>query len=168
MRHLLFVLALLAAALSAGFFYAFSTTVMPGLSEAGAVPAIQAMQGINVVVRTPLFAAVFFGTLVLALLAALAARSAGHRGASRLALLGAVIHAGAVIGVTLQVNVPLNETLATVTTGDANAATTWSHFAEPWTFWNHVRTAGAVVAFLCLVIAYAVDLTSTGRRIGLR
>lgn len=168
MRHLMFVLALLVSALSAGFFYAFSTTVMPGLGEAGASAAIQAMQGINNVVRSPLFAAVFFGTLVLALLAALAARSAGHRGASRLAFLGAVVHAAAVIGVTLQVNVPLNETLATVTTGDASAAATWAHFAEPWSLWNHVRTLGAIVTFLCLVAAYAVDLTSTGRRAGLR
>lgn len=168
MRHVLFVLSLLAAALSAGFFYAFSTTVMPGLAEAGAAHAIRAMQGINVAVRTPLFAVVFFGAVVLPLLAALAARSAGHRGAARLVLLGAVIQAGAVIGVTLQVNVPLNETLATVTAGESTAASIWSDFAGPWDLWNHVRTIGAIVAFLCLLAAYAVDLTSTGRRPGLR
>ncbi len=83
MRHLFFVLALLCTALSAGIFYAFSTIVMPGLDLGGALSAIHAMQGINTVVRNALFAAVFFGALVIPLLAALGARSAGHRGAAR-------------------------------------------------------------------------------------
>lgn len=164
MRHVFFVLALLCAALSAGLFYSFSTIVMPGLDLGGPAAAIHAMQGMNTVVRNPIFAAVFFGTLILPLLAAFGARAAGHRGAARLAVLASVIHAAAVIGVTLQVNVPLNETLATVVANDPNAANFWKDFAVPWTAWNHVRTGGAIVAFLCLLGAWAFDLTSAGRR----
>ncbi len=168
MRHLFFVLALLCAALSAGVFWSFSTIVMPGLDLAGPAMAIHAMQGINAVVRNPLFAGVFFGTLILPLLAALGARSAGHRGAARLAALAALIHAGAVIGVTLQATVPLNDTLATVVSNDANASNFWKDFAVPWATWNHVRMGGAVLTFLCLLAAWATDLTSAGRRPGLR
>jgi len=164
MRHVFFVLALLCTALSAGIFYSFSTIVMPGLDLGGAAAAVNAMHGINTVVRSPIFAIVFFGALLLPLLAALGARSAGHRGAARLAGLAALIHAAAVIGVTLQVNVPLNETLATVAGADANAASYWKDFFAPWTLWNHVRTLGAILAFLCLLAAWAVDLTSAGRR----
>jgi uncharacterized membrane protein len=169
MRHIFFVLALLCTALSAGLFWSFSTVVMPGLDLGGAAQSIHSMQGMNAVVRNPLFAAVFFGALVLPLLAALGARSAGHRGAARLAVLAALVHAGAVIAVTLQVNVPLNETLATVAANDPNAANFWRDFAVPWTKWNHVRTGGAVAAFLCMLAAWAMDLTAAGRRsFGLR
>lgn len=164
MRHVFFVLALLCTALSAGLFYAFSTIVMPGLDLGGAASAIHAMQGMNAVVRNPIFAAVFFGALVLPLLAALGARSAGHRGAARLAFLAALIHAAAVIGVTLQVNVPLNETLATVAANDPSAANFWKDFAVPWTTWNHVRTGGAILTFLCLLASWGLDLTTAGRR----
>ena len=164
MRHVLFVLALLCTALSAGIFYSFSTIVMPGLDLGGAASAVNTMHGMNTVVRSPIFAIVVFGALVLPLLAALGARSAGHRGAARLAGLAALIHAAAVIGVTLQVNVPLNETLATVAGADANAASFWKDFSTPWSLWNHVRTLGAVLAFLCLLAAWAVDLTSASRR----
>jgi len=137
---------------------------MPGLDLGGAASAVNSMHGMNTVVRSPIFAIVFFGALVLPLLAALGARSAGHRGAARLAGLAALIHAAAVIGVTLQVNVPLNETLATVAGADANAASYWKDFATPWVLWNYVRTLGAMLAFLCLLAAWAVDLTSAGRR----
>jgi uncharacterized membrane protein len=59
---------LLRAALSAGLFYSFSTIVMPGLDFGGPAAAIHAMQVKNTVVRYPIFAAFFFGTLVLPLL----------------------------------------------------------------------------------------------------
>ncbi|MBN9539978.1 MAG: DUF1772 domain-containing protein [Reyranella sp.] len=164
MRHLFFVLALLCTGLSAGIFFTFSILVMPGLDLGGALSAIHAMQGINTVVRNALFAVVFFGALVLPLLAAFGARSAGHRGAARLAFLAALLQAVAVIGVTLQVNVPLNETLATVAASEATASGTWREFSGPWSSWNHVRTAGAILAFLGLLAAWAMDLTSTGSR----
>lgn len=164
MRHVFFVLALLCMALSAGIFYSFSTIVMPGLDLGGAASAVNSMHGMNTIVRSPIFAIVFFGALILPLAAALGSRSAGHRGAARLAGLAALIHAAAVIGVTLQVNVPLNETLATVAGADASAASYWKDFSVPWALWNYVRTLGAILAFLCLLGAWAVDLTSVSRR----
>ena len=72
-RVALFVLALLAGALSAGFFYTFSILIMPALATADAGTAILAMQKINLSVRTPLFAFAFFGAPALALLTAAAA-----------------------------------------------------------------------------------------------
>ena len=74
MRHVFFVLALLCTALSAGIFYSFSTIVMPGLDLGGAMSAVSSMHGMNTVVRSPVFAIVFFGALILPLLAALGAR----------------------------------------------------------------------------------------------
>ena len=79
--------------------------------------------------------------------------------------LAALIYAAAVIGVTLQVNVPLNETLATVAGADANAASYWKDFWVPWASWNHVRSLGAILAFLCLLGAYKMGwIAPTGVR----
>ena len=113
-RVALFVLALLAGALSAGFFYTFSILIMPALATADAGTAILAMQKINLSVRTPLFAFAFFGAPALALLAAAAAGMAGHRRAAWLALVSGLLQVGAVFAVTMLVNVPLNEALAPV------------------------------------------------------
>ena len=91
-RMALFALALLAGALSAGFFYTFSILVMPALATADAGTAIVAMQKINLSVRTAFFAFAFFGAPALALLAAAAAGLAGHRRAAWLALVAGLLH----------------------------------------------------------------------------
>jgi uncharacterized membrane protein len=46
-QHGLIMAGLLASALSAGFFYTYSISVMPGLAAADPSSAIRAMQGIN-------------------------------------------------------------------------------------------------------------------------
>ena len=125
-RTALFALALLAGALSAGFFYTFSILVMPALGTADAGTAIVAMQKINQSVRTPLFAFAFFGAPALALLVAAAAGLAGHRRAAWLALVSGLLQVGAVFAVTMLVNVPLNEALAPVAASAPTAAATWA------------------------------------------
>ena len=60
----------------AGFFYAFSAVVMPGLSTADPAIAMEAMQAINASVRNIAFAVGFFGA-PLACVAAMA--HAAHR-----------------------------------------------------------------------------------------
>ena len=51
----------------AGYFFAFSATVMRALERQPAAPGIAAMQAINVVVLNPLFLGTFFGTAILSL-----------------------------------------------------------------------------------------------------
>lgn len=162
-RTVLFALALLAAALSAGFFYTFSILVMPALATADAATAIVAMQKINLSVRTALFAFAFFGAPALALLAAAAAGLAGHRRAAWLALLGGLLQVGAVFAVTMLVNVPLNEALAPVAASGPAAAATWASYDVQWTPWNHVRAVGAAVSFLLLLAAFASDVVAVRR-----
>lgn len=70
-------------------FYTYSISVMPGLEASEPGAAVRAMQGINAVIRTPVFAFSFFAALILPLLASVAAR---HRPARSLAAAGAVIY----------------------------------------------------------------------------
>jgi uncharacterized membrane protein len=161
-RTALFALALLAGALSTGFFYTFSILVMPALATADAGTAIVAMQKINLSVRTALFAFAFFGAPALALLAA-AAGLAGHRRAAWLALVAGLLQVGAVFAVTMLVNVPLNEALAPVAASGPAAAATWASYDAQWTPWNHVRAVGAAASFLLLLAAFASDVVAARR-----
>jgi len=60
------VLTLILTGAIAGFFYAYTSSVMRGLDAIPAAHAIVAMQGINATVRNWVFAPAFFGTPVAA------------------------------------------------------------------------------------------------------
>jgi uncharacterized membrane protein len=160
LRRLLLVLALLAIAIIAGFFYAYSVSVMPGLNASDPVSAINAMKAINAVVRTAEFAVSFFGALVLPFLCLLLVR----RRPVVLALVAAVLLYGiGAFAVTLAFNVPLNEALAGVTPTQANAAQTWSAYIEPWLMWNHIRMAASIASFLAMVVALFAEFRGLPR-----
>lgn len=146
---------LLAAALSAGLFFAFSVLVMPGLGTAPPAVAVRAMQAINAAVRTPLFAFAFFGPLLLSPAAALTAWSAGEARVAGLALAGLLVYAAGTFGVTFAVNIPLNEALAAAVPASGDAAEPWRGFAARWTAWNHVRTLASLLCGGLLTAALA-------------
>jgi uncharacterized membrane protein len=149
-RRTLLSLALLASALIAGFFYTYSISVMPGLAAAEPAAAIQAMQGINATIRTPIFAFAFFGAFGFTLLAAALSRTRGVL----LPLLGAVaIYGAGGLALTFVVHVPMNDALATVTVTSSDAGQVWRDYAEPWTAWNHIRAVTSAIAFACVALA---------------
>ncbi|MGB7208730.1 MAG: anthrone oxygenase family protein [Pyrinomonadaceae bacterium] len=72
-----------------------------------------------------------------------------ERGAAFL-LTGAVLYLIGSGAVTMVLNVPLNNALATATPTDPQSADLWKNYLANWTFWNHVRAAaslGAAAAF---------------------
>lgn len=143
-RRLFLLLAALASAWAAGFFYTYSISVMPGLAVAEPASAIGAMQGINATVRTAIFAFAFFGTPVFILLAAATAR---RRTVILPLLAAAVIYAAGDLAPTFLLHVPMNEALATVKATSTEAAAIWRDYAGPWTAWNHLRAAAATATF---------------------
>jgi uncharacterized membrane protein len=153
-RYVMLVLGVLAAALIAGFFYAYSVSVMPGLGATDPLAATLAMRGINAVIRTPLFAFSFFGALAFPLAGAVLAR---HRAVAVLAVAGGLVYGVGGVAVTFTVNVPLNETLAAASPAATNAADLWRQYAAPWTVWNHVRTLASIIAFALVTAALVVE-----------
>jgi uncharacterized membrane protein len=158
-RHGLLLVGLLASALSAGFFYSYSISVMPGLSAADPQSAIRAMQGINREIRTPVFAFAFFGALVFPLAAALLAWLGRDRRVAALALSSTVVYAAGVLAVTFAVNVPLNDLLASASPTGDTAASIWANYERPWTTWNHVRAVAAIAAFGLLAAAAVLQFS---------
>jgi uncharacterized membrane protein len=152
-----FVALLLSGAI-AGFFYAYSCSVMWGLDTSDPRAAIDAMQRINIVVRNAAFFPAFFGTPVVALAAAGLWLSQGRRDVALLLALAAAIYLVGAFLTTLAVNVPMNEALGrTAIPTDAEAAAAiWRDYSAPWTRWNHVRTAASLAALA--MVGWALHL----------
>lgn len=111
----------LGCGLAAGVFFSFSAFVMEGLARLPTGQGISAMQSINrTAVRPPLLIALF-GTAVLCLgLAVWALTSSGGRPGAWL-LAGGGLYLVGVIGVTIGLNVPLNDELAALDPESAEA-----------------------------------------------
>jgi uncharacterized membrane protein len=152
----LFAVALFAAlgcGLMAGFFLAFSFTVMGALARLPPAQGIAAMQSINVVVINPWFGVAFFGTAVAC--AGLTAFSLFRWQApgSAYLLTGGLLYLVGTILVTIMFNVPRNNGLAAVDPASADGARLWADYLTSWTAWNHVRTATSLAAAASLTIA---------------
>ena len=142
MTTILPMLSLVEAGALFGFFYAWVCSTMWGLDAADPRVAIAAMQAMNASVRNLVFAPVFFGTpIILALTALVLWRSELGAAAIWFALAAAVVGVLAV-GLTMAVNVPMNETLARqdVPEDIEAARAIWAAYSPDWQFWNQVRT----------------------------
>ncbi len=147
----------------AGFFYAYSSSVMIGFDAASPHAAIEAMQAINATIRNPIFAPAFFGPAIVGFGLALAYGVARcppawfARGAFLTYLIGGFL-------LTLSVNLPMNDGLAssTIPTNPEAARLVWITYSEPWTWWNTVRTIASFVSLALLLAAFAAEMRGTG------
>jgi uncharacterized membrane protein len=136
-----------------GVFYAFSSFVMRGLARIPPAQGIAAMQSINVTVLNPWFLIPFVGTAAASvLLAVISLLRWGEPGALwRLA--GSALYFFGTFVVTRAFNVPLNDDLEAVDATSEAGATRWARYVPTWTAWNTLRTATAIGAAVCLIIA---------------
>lgn len=138
------LLAALGAAMMAGLLFAFSNFVMRALAQLPPASGMEAMQRINVTIINPVFLALFAGTPLLYVLAGLMALHPEASVGRVYLLAGALCYLAGVLGVTMLVNVPLNDALAGL--GPSAAPARWPEYVTVWTRWNHVRTVCAVVS----------------------
>lgn len=145
--------AVLSTGLVSGFFYAYACSVTRGLALLPDERYIAAMQAINATVRNATFALSFFGAVFFLVLALVV-----HAGRFRslrfgLILLACLLYIGGGFLLTLGVNVPMNEELATVSLNASpeTLARAREAYEGPWNFWNAVRTVFSTLALLALV-----------------
>ena len=145
--------ATLTTGLAAGVFYAYAVSVNLGLATQPDASYVATMQAINDRIENPLFFASFFGALLL-LLATFAVHFPRPRsGRFWLVALACLLYVGGGFLLTVFVNVPLNEQLASVA-ADASPgelARARAGYEGPWNYWNSVRTMFSFVAFVALV-----------------
>jgi uncharacterized membrane protein len=141
--------------LLAGLYFAFSTFIMTALGRIDQAAGIAAMNAINVEIVRSLFMPFFLATtLSSAALAGLAIVRWGDAGTIAM-LVGGVLYVLGMCGVTMVLNVPLNDALAAVDPNSAAAATLWTRYLSDWTFWNHVRTIASTAASALFIVAIA-------------
>jgi uncharacterized membrane protein len=155
--NLLFALTFTAAlgcGLIAGLFFAFSVSVMRALARLPAAQGMAAMQAINVVIINPIFLVVFLGTAAVCVFLIIAALLGWQQTLGTVYLLtGSVLYLVGSLLVTMGFNVPMNESLASVTPTDPDSASLWAGYLTRWTAWNHIRTVAALVAAASLTLA---------------
>ncbi|MFI9149983.1 DUF1772 domain-containing protein [Streptomyces sp. NPDC053367] len=139
--------------LTAGTFFVFACAVMPALSRSDDRVFVQVMRDINDVIQNPLFLTPFLGGLLLCAASAWQSRTEPHRwwtwsGCAAYAL---------TFLLTVTVNVPLNDQLASATVSLTAAR---EDFEGPWVAWNAVRAVTSTVGLGLLVGA----LSARGRR----
>lgn len=145
--------------LSAGVFYAWSVSVIPGTQRVTDSVYLETMQSINRAILNPAFFLVFFGSMLFLGTSGALAFSA-NKVAFALLLAAALTYLFGVIGVTGLGNVPLNDQLDALNlasmTADQQALFRRSYEFK-WNRLHQIRTALAVLTFLLTVIALFVQ-----------
>lgn len=144
-----------------GFFYAWICSTMWGLDNGDPRIAIAAMQAMNASVRNIVFAPAFFGTGPVLIVTALIKFKAGERFSGICFALAGAVYLIFAMGLTMAINVPMNEALALVSIPeDINAARLlWQDYSQPWQMWNVTRTIASGIA-LVLAALGAVRLSN--------
>ena len=155
-------LAVLAYALVAGVFLAFSDFIMRALSLTDGQGGAEAMQAINREVFRWVFMTLFLGLAAVSL--ALTVYAALHLAGPSAVMIGAagLVYLVGCFGVTVVFNVPMNEALARMNTAQAATLGYWQDSYVPrWTFWNTVRTGACALSAALLLFGLAL-LARTG------
>jgi uncharacterized membrane protein len=148
--HILVWASGLGALLIAGVFLAFSSFVMSALARLAPEQGMSAMNAINVTVINPLFMVLFLGTGLTGSALIVTYFSNLPDAGALMIICGALVYVIGTIGVTMLVNVPMNEALAAADAQSREGAALWALYLSDWTFWNHARAAAALISGVLL------------------
>lgn len=147
--------ALFLSGLSAGLFYAWQVSVIPGTRRVLSSTYLECMQAINRAILNPAFFLVFFGCLILL---AISSFQQYHSGPAFYLLLAAtLIYLIGTFGVTALGNVPLNDTLDVLDLSElaADQANDFRRsYEQKWNRFHLIRTLFSVLSFLLALLAF--------------
>jgi uncharacterized membrane protein len=147
------VTAAVGCALVAGLMFAFSTSVMPVLRRRPDAEGIATMQTINSAILNPLFGLVFGGTTVLCVVLAVTAPFTTEQSDATLRAIGSVLYVVGTFGVTMAINVPMNNAVDALDPTSDDGGTYWRTYLRRWTAWNHLRALLGTTASVVLILA---------------
>ncbi len=139
-----------------GLYFAFSAFIMSALARIEPAHGVVAMNSINVTIVRTLFLPFFLGTTLTSLALVVIGLVQWEQAGSTAMIVGGAVYFLGMFVVTMVFNVPLNNQLAVVTPGTADAGFVWARYLKEWTLWNHVRTlasTGASAAFIAALVA---------------
>ncbi|GAA0743594.1 DUF1772 domain-containing protein [Gaetbulibacter jejuensis] len=158
MKTSVFFITVLLNALSAGFFFAWSVSVILGTKKVGDLTYLETMQSINKEILNPVFFIVFFGSLITLILNA--ALQNNNKLMFWLLLTSAIIYLIGTFGVTAFGNVPLNNELDALDIKALNINELKSfrdYYESNWNQYHNIRTLSNMISFILLLISIFIQ-----------
>jgi uncharacterized membrane protein len=147
-------IAILLTGLSAGFFYAWQVSVIPGTRQISDYSYLESMQAINRAILNPMFFIIFFGCLVVLLISSVVHFRIEAYDLFGWILAATLIYAIGTFGITVIGNVPLNETLDKIdllALDHTQLKRMREGYEIKWNRWHTIRTVCSVVSFALLL-----------------
>lgn len=154
--------AIVLTGLSAGLFYAWSVSVIPGTKRVSDLTYLETMQSINRAILNPAFYLIFFGSLVA--LAASTVQNFSSQLTFGFLLAATLLYLIGTFGVTAWGNVPLNNGLDVLEWAELGAeeiAETRRQYEGPWNRLHLIRTVCAVLSFIFSLLGVWTQLSSS-------
>jgi len=148
------ILAITLTGLSAGLFYAWAVSVIPGTRRVVDLTYLETMQSINRAILNPAFFLIFFGSLLLLIVSTVQQYQQGST--FWLLLAAALTYLIGTFGVTAFGNVPLNDALDVLELGELSQeiiASTRKNYEAKWNRLHMIRTVFSVLSFLFALVA---------------
>jgi uncharacterized membrane protein len=155
-HNIMLLLAILTTGLTAGLFYGWTVSVIPGIEKVSNDNYLRSMQSINREILNPAFFAIFMGSLILLPLSTWLQYRLGVNRKFWLILSATMIYLIGTIGVTMFGNVPLNNILEATNIqalGTEEMKLLRQQYEGPWNRLNRVRTIFSVLSFMILLYA---------------
>jgi len=146
--------AIMLTGLSAGLFYAWSVSVIPGTRKVLDFTYLQTMQSINREILNPAFFLIFFGSLLLLVISTIQQFQSGKT--FWILLVAALTYLIGTFGVTAFGNVPLNNSLDVLQLSDLNPDQITKlrlRYEIKWNRLHTIRTVFSVLSFLFSLLA---------------
>ncbi len=147
------ITAVLISGLSAGLFYAWQVSVIPGTKKVIDATYLESMQAINRAILNPAFFLIFFGTLICL---AICTVQQYNNGVTFWFLLAATLfYLFGTFGVTAFGNVPLNDSLEIINLSELMEPDLFelrSTYEKKWNRFHLIRTIFSVLSFLLSII----------------
>jgi len=155
-RNIILLSSVVLTALSAGLFYAWVVSVIPGTKKISDQAYLETMQTINREILNVGFFIIFFGALFFLLGSTYLQYKVKMDSAFYLTLMATLIYAFGTIGVTMLGNVPLNnlvEALDLSTFRAEDYRNARLAYEGRWNTLNLFRTISALISFILILLA---------------
>jgi len=150
--------AIILTGLSAGFFYAWSVSVIPGTKRIADFNYLETMQSINRAILNPAFFLIFFGSLIL--LAVNTLLQFNSEFTFWILLAATLTYLIGTFGVTALGNVPLNNSLDVLHLNDLSQDRITNmrlNYEVKWNRLHMIRTVFSVLSFLFSLLAAFIN-----------
>lgn len=163
-KSISFFVTLILLGLSAGLFYSWEVSVIPGTSKVSSSSYLETMQKINRAILNPKFFLSFFGSLIFLALSSYLHYREAVNSAFWLMLLATVTYLIGTFGITAFGNVPLNNTLDAINLQQLSASQleeTRLSYESKWNRLHTIRTLFSMLSFSLALLALFVNQVAT-------